>query len=202
MGDLIPASPEKRTLYAGFDDSNHIGKVKAEIVVGVFSFFSDDGIVMSHPNRRKFIETERWLEEGRAYRCTILTGSQLTDSRGKYNSTNLPFAAPYLVRRYLASLVSKERQEVTGIRLYFDGRITDEHVAHLRFSFKDFQDFDVKGFVKKSRTGKNTKSSKRPICPAVVYRADVIANGLFKSLRPDNTACLDGLAEDDLFVRI
>jgi len=202
MKEIFPANSEKGVLYVGFDDSNHLGRVKAEIVVGVFSFNCDDAVVRFHSNRRKHRETEEWIKAGRDYRYTILTGSQLVGRHGKYNSTNLPFAAPYLVRNYLSSLSEVVRQRIEKIGLYFDGQINADNIEHLKFCFKDFPELDIAGFIKKSRVGRNRKSSKRPICPEVVYRADTIAHDLFRRLQPASKTSLDKLAEDPLFVRI
>lgn len=193
----------KRFLSVGFDDSNHLGQVKAEIDVAVFSLYPEDRETRRHPSRRKYEETKQWLQaEERAYRYTILTGSQLMGRQGKYNSTNLPFAAPYLVRSYLASLPDGKRRQIGGLGLYFDGRISDEDIASLKFCFRDFPNFEAEAFVKKSREGRNRKSSKRFFCPAVVYRADTLASDFFRSMQPLEKVNLAELVRDPLFVRI
>ena len=192
-----------RFLSVGFDDSNHIGAVKAEINSAVFSFYPEDRVIRKHPNRRKYNETEQWLQaEGRNYRYTVLTGSQLIGRQGRYKSTNLPFAAPFLVRDYLASLPESERQRIAGLGLYFDGRISEDDTAALKFCFRDFFNLEIAAFIKKSKSGRNIKSSKRFFCPEVVYRADTLASNLFRALHSLEGVNLADLVNDPLFVRI
>ena len=177
---------EEQTLYVGFDDSNHAWnpsteqssgrKFYGEVVVAVFSYLKEDGLVVAHPNRKKYKSVQEALDvQERDFLFTILTheGSRHTNS-------NLALAAPVLVREYLGSIRDAGKYP-NQLKFYFDGRLGSSQKDFLRRNFPGFPEMVIDNFIKKRKTGKG-KSSKKHFCPSVVYMADVLASGILRNL--------------------
>lgn len=157
-------------LYVGMDDSNHAGEnIKGEINLATFSLLRQDSIVKEFPNRRDYSQASKWIRHPkRDYRFTILTG----DAETRQN--NLVHTGPFLIRSFLKDF---PHLDIDSIRLYLDGHLNAGGKASLRSYFTDF-DFTVNNFIKK---GKNRRghTTKRPICPQLVYMADILAHNAF-----------------------
>ncbi len=160
------------SLIVGVDDTNHAhdNRVKGELVLATFSYAPDDSIVRQFSNRRDYEMAQRWLREGdRDYRFTMLTGDKWREC-----SQNLVYASPVLIRAFLKE---NSRLGIDGIKLYLDGSLTSQGKKYLRDSFADFPGprFVVGNFIKKGKS-RGGRTQKRPICPRVVYMADVLAH--------------------------
>jgi len=156
-------------LYVGMDDSNHAGEIQGEINFATFSMIRQDSIVRTFPNRRDYLQAQKWMKHPcRDYRFTILTGEPW-----RTKPDNLVRTAPVLINSFLQDY---PHLELDAIRLYLDGNLDSSGKESLRICFRDM-DFAVKNFVKK---GKNRKGhmAKRPVCPSLVYMADIWAHML------------------------
>ncbi len=174
---------ERGTLYFGFDDSNHAGETRGEIIVATYSWDRKDSVVKGRPNTRNHSRALSWVDsEGRGMVFTILTHYE-----NRHVSYNLPLVAPYLVERVL-EIQGDEKPK--NINLYFDGNFSSLDRKILRKDFKkSFPEIVIDNFIKK----RNMR--KRPHCPNVVYKADNLANYFFSN-------GLDNLLGDERMVTI
>src|SRR3989344_1054364 len=174
---------QRSSLYIGFDDSNHNGKRKGEVIVAIFSEIYQDNLITHFPRERRnkeFNEIEFWLKKisKRDYRFTILT--HLESKKGAYN---LPLVAPYLVENYL-----KKREEINELHLHFDGELKK---PWKEIAIKDFKKSN--NLVIKNYTGENKTE-----VPIVLGYADRMANFIFRGKRGN----LDELLQNPKFVPI
>src|SRR3989338_10556111 len=103
-------------LICGFDDSNHAGDRKGDIIAGVFSTREEDAVVEKFKNRRDRELFRRWFSqysEQRDYRFT-----ELHDEFLRRIQPNMPLVAPSIIDNYLLSLPEKN---FDSIKIYFDG---------------------------------------------------------------------------------
>jgi hypothetical protein len=161
-------------LFSGFDDSNHAGSSKGEIIVAVFSTIHEDSIVKPCLNRRDYSAVSEWLENPqRDYCFTILTAEKF-----RYSNQNLALVAPFLLREYLRKNIEFNPQKV---KLYLDGRLDARGKSLIRANIGEkiptIPEIIIDSFIKK---GKNRRGhiQKHPECPFLVYAADVLANQL------------------------
>lgn len=162
-------------LGVGLDESNHGWdiKKKGEIVVATFSLYSQDFVVKPFVNRRDSKKFSNWTNKPYAdYNFTILF-------KDEYRKTysNLLEVAPCLIKNY----IEKNLKEVGEIKIYLDGRLEKGGRGILREHFLGYKGIEkvvVDNFIKKNKNKKG-KISKRPLCPALVYYADICANNLF-----------------------
>ncbi len=154
----------EKHLYVGFDDSNHAGLVKKEIIVGIFSRMPEDNLIQRFPKKRNSKKVRNWLKNSdRDYRFTTL------DHEFSFrNNYNLPLTAIYLVKDYLKSVDNKNFP--TQISLNFDGLL---RTGWRKILESDFSDFRLKI--------KNFKGKEKRNCPKLMYIADVFAHYLFKN---------------------
>jgi hypothetical protein len=151
----------RKVLYVGIDDSNHAGKNKGEVVLATFSFLHEDSLVKKFPNKRDSRMVEEWIKNpARDYRFAILE-----DEKFRHCSTNLPYAAPGLVRSFLKDYGG----EIEKIKLYLDGLMHREHKEALRKEFCDFP-FVVDNFIKNQGIHN---------CPSLVYMADILSHQIY-----------------------
>lgn len=154
----------EKNLYIGFDDSNHAGHVKKEIIVGIFSSIPEDNVIQKFPKRRDFKKVRNWMKNhNRDYRFTTLDHDFYFR-----NNYNLPLTAIYLVEDYLKSVKNKDFP--TQISLNFDGLLK---INWRKILESDFSDFGL--------TIKNFKEKEKRNCPKLIYMADVFSNNLFKT---------------------
>jgi len=170
---------EGKTLGVGFDDSNHAGSSKGEIVVATFSFLDEDRLVREFSMTRNYpFALSAIQEDGRDYRFTVLTAE-----RYRHSSLNLPRVAPYLVRNYLRTCRNFSR-----LCLYFDGRMDITSKQMLREEFREFPEVVIANFIKKQDGGnrlvrdsnrriRKKRVLKRMRCPRLVWLADNLASG-------------------------
>ena len=156
---------EHETLYVGFDNSNHAGKRRGEIIVATFSFNVLDAIVKNFGKNRDYASVEKWINDPvnpRDYRfCSLI------DEKYRHIHQNIPHAAPFLVRSFLDKL----KFEVPNVFLYFDGELEKWHENYLRQVFKPcFRNIGIEYFIKKRGIHN---------CPMPVYVADVLSNDLY-----------------------
>ena len=163
---MIVQNPSRleKSLYVGFDDSNHAGVVEKEIIVGIFSRIPEDNLIQKFPEKRNYKKVINWMQNpNRDYRLTTLEHNSYFR-----NSYNLQLTAIYLVEDYLKSVENSNLPK--KIYLNFDGL--------LKTSWKDILKNDFADFRLKMR---NFKGKTKRSCPKIVYIADVFSNYLFKS---------------------
>lgn len=167
---------EGKTLYFGYDDSNHAGpNRKGELVICLKSQNHLDSIVKNYPNTRNYGKFEEWLNEApeNDYRFTILTGEQY---RFRPSSSNLIEAIPKLTTPFLTP-------DVDTIKLYLDGMLHKEERDFLRNYFPKLGNFNIEKVIVNNFIKKTPKNNKRfrkgPNCPRLVYLADVKVSSLF-----------------------
>ncbi len=160
MGNLL----EEKTLYVGFDDSNHAGDRKGDILVASFSFDNSDGMINKFKNRKDSDLLRRWLvENNKDYRFVTLFDKSL-----RYMQPNLPIVAPYLIGDFLNSYGEKIKE----IRCSFDGIIKKWHKEFLMESLSEkFNSVFIDNFVKKDNIHN---------CPKIVYISHVLAHDLYE----------------------
>ena len=161
------------TLCVGMDDSNHAGTTKGEIILATFSFSLEDSVVRTFKNNRDSEYALGWISEQdkrRDYRFTLLF-----DEEARRRSTNLVYTAPLLIRNFIKD---HPETEVDSLKLYLDGPLSLQSKRYLKHEFRDFSDFVVGNFIKK-RVNRVGRTMKRPICPPLVYVADIYANRMF-----------------------
>ncbi|OIO42732.1 hypothetical protein COX97_02685 [Candidatus Pacearchaeota archaeon CG_4_10_14_0_2_um_filter_05_32_18] len=154
-------------LICGFDDSNHAGDGKGDIVAGVFSSYLEDSVVTRFKNRRDRELFRRWFSEHpqqKDYRFAALNDRELRKIQ-----SNLPLVAPALISDYLLS----GGVEFDIAKLYFDGRLEGWHKEFLRDTFSGrFRKITIGSFVKKKHVHE---------CPTVIYIADILAHDIYTS---------------------
>ncbi len=156
-------------LYVGGDDSNHAGTSKGEIIVSTFSFLREDSIVNRFKNTRDYQSTVKWLNnENRDYRY-----SALTSEKYRHSSQNLVEVIPKMVTKYLL----EEKLHPGKLNIYLDGRLergAKQAIRDFLFEYTCIEKIVVDNFIKKN-LNKKGRIEKHPLCPAVVYHADVLA---------------------------
>ncbi len=177
-------TPPLSVLYFGFDESNHAipNEKKGEIVVAPFSKDHDDSLVREWPNSRRNADLEKWLSvPGHDYRFTILTGEEY---RYRSSAANLTEATQTLVTYILTEPISPFSPtislDVACIKLYFDGggfRKDQKNLLRGYFNDLGIKDVVVDNFIKKNKNNQG-KTRKCPICPRLVYLADILAHSL------------------------
>lgn len=169
---------EELVLHFGFDDSNHAGERKGEIIVATASLYNQDRIKAKHGKRANYQRAEQWLlDPNHDYRFTILL-----DESFRHLNTNLSTYAPDLVKSFL----HESQDHVNKVTLNFDGKLQMNERAFLRKAFQKIEEIEINNF---------TKTKHRYNCPIVVYMADAIAHNLYK--KPFST-----LIEDKRYVPI
>ncbi len=176
-----------RILYVGGDDSNHAGEFPpGEFLVATFSLDKEDSIVIPFPNRRDYARFEEWLENpGRDYRFVV----RRTEHH-RHSCLNLPAAMPTLIEAFIldemrANGNTRGYDPVSQLNVYLDGYLNGAAKAVLRddlLRVKGIQRVVVDNFIKK-KTRSDGGVSKRPVCPRVVWMADVLANQLYAQNR-------------------
>ncbi|MFW5846638.1 MAG: hypothetical protein ACOCUU_00620 [Nanoarchaeota archaeon] len=167
--------PLPKELIVGGDDSNHTGdpkNTKGDIIVSVFSQYKEDGKVYAYPNKRDISRVDKWLSyPGRDYFFTRVLNHDCMRS-----NTVVQTQMPRLIQNYILI----EDIDLNKIRCYVDGRLCGTR-SDLRNKITDSTGIEkvvVDNFIKKTKNNKGN-IMKRPVCPAVVYVADTIANNLF-----------------------
>ena len=155
-------------LICGFDDSNHAGDRKGDIIAGVFSTREEDAVVEKFKNRRDRELFRRWFSqypEQRDYRFT-----ELHDEFLRRIQPNLPLVAPFLINSYLSSA----SMEFDAIKIYFDGILKRWHKDFLRDIYSArFEEVTIDNFVKKQNIHQ---------CPTAVYIADILSHDIYEGL--------------------
>ncbi|MBS3072582.1 hypothetical protein J4477_01985 [Candidatus Pacearchaeota archaeon] len=154
-------------LICGFDDSNHAGDRKGDIITGVFSNVEEDGLVKRFKNRRDRELFKKWFlkyPEQKDYRFAALHDEDL-----RHIQSNLPLAAPSLIDDYLMS----RDVEFNKIELYFDGILKRWHKEFLRDIYSGrFEDVAIGNFRKKQNVHE---------CPTVIYIAHILSHDIYAS---------------------
>lgn len=172
-------------LGIGADDSNHAGlpKKAGEIIVLTFSANPKDSELVNFPNRRDYARTERWLNKPRTdYRFTVLTAEKY-----RHMNQNLAEIAPKVILQYIHSL--NLIPESLGI--FLDGPLKREKrksMIEVLSQEMVLAEIKIKNFIK--------KKGRSPVCPPLVYHADVLANLLY------STKSLDELSKEPHFVSL
>jgi len=157
---------KKRFLYAGFDDSNHLGQTEGEVIVGIFSTKREDRLNQRFPKRRDHQKVKELLQKSwRDFRFTIILEEEL-----KRTPYNLPLVMPFLLEDYLSSI--REKAYPSELTLGFDGELKEREKLILERDLKPIETANIFNF-----TGKTKRH-----CPLPVYMADVHANYLFRTL--------------------
>ncbi|MEI6058807.1 MAG: hypothetical protein WCP89_03480 [archaeon] len=172
-----------RILYVGGDDSNHAGDAPpGEFLVATFSFDKEDSLVMPFPNRRDYAKFMDWIRyPGRDYRFVV----RKTEHH-RHSCLNLPAVMPTLIERFIVDEKnlygdSEGYEPVDQLNVYLDGYLNGSAKACLRDDLRGLRGIQrvvVDNFIKK-KTRANGDVSKRPVCPRVVWMADVLANQLY-----------------------
>jgi len=161
---------EAKTLYFGFDESNHAGQNrKGEIVVAVVSTLHEDSLIRYYSHHKTNVD---FLNLGGVYdyRFTLLMGEEY---RHATSFKTLAEIAPFLVEPFL-------HDELKCLKLYFDGIMKKPQKNFLRARFPQIESIVVQDFVKKGKLSKASIKKKRDIaCPRVVYLADSLAHALY-----------------------
>jgi len=156
---------EEKTLIVGFDDSNHAGDRKGDILVASFSFNHEDSLIQKFKNRKDRTIVSEWFDEdkSRDYRFATLSDRILRNMQ-----PNLQLVAPYLIEDFLKSY----RGKIKGIKTYFDGIMNSWHKKFLREHFLEkFEFFSVDNFIKKGNLHN---------CPKTIYISHVLAHDLYE----------------------
>ncbi len=159
---------ERTVLYIGLDDSNHAWNKKiGEVVAAVFSFNCEDSVIKRHPHTRDSSFVNKWFKNpNRDYLFAILTREEF-----RHTSTNLPYAAHYVIEHYLKN----NTDYASKIEMYLDGWIRSWQKERLKEHFnyiKDCPRITIRNFPKKKGVHE---------CPTVVYVADIQARRLFRT---------------------
>ena len=152
-------------LYVGLDDSNHAGYKLGEVDVAVFSLIPEDGKTKLS-RRRDFSALFKWLNvsEKRDFRYCVLEGE-----RFRHIYSNLPAVAPYIIDNFLATF----RRQLRDISIYIDGVVKPEDEERIREHFRSrFPNLTLEHFKKPKK--------KVHKCPVVLFRADALANYLYR----------------------
>lgn len=159
-------------LYVGFDDSNHAGTAKGEIIVATFSYLYEDNATRIYPRSRNFPQAQYWLSRpGRDMRFTLLTHDQF-----RHSPNNLAIVAPFLVKDVLESQFPKP----SNLHLNFDGVLTKEARTLLYHDFENhFPNVHIEYFIK--RKDKKGRVFRNITCPCLVYIADTLAHNINKN---------------------
>jgi len=165
-----------KTLYVGGDDSNHAGDSTGEFIVACFSFNRDDSIVRPWPNTRNYSLFQAWMRSPeRDYRFTVRKAEQYRKS-----GLNLPIVLPCLISDFLETT-----EDVEQVNVYLDGALNGDAKHQLReecLTFPGVKHVVIDNFLKKRQLDRRSARKciqKRPLCPRLVYMADVVANHLY-----------------------
>ena len=170
------------TLYVGGDDSNHAGEFPpGEFLVATFSFHHEDSIVTEFPNRRDYSRFVEWIKDpGRDYRFVV----RRTEHH-RHSCLNLPAVMPALVGSFIKDYQkmfagSSDYVPVEQLNVYLDGFLNGQAKRGLKEDLRGLPGIEravVDNFIKKKPRAMGV--SKRPVCPTVVYMADIVANQLY-----------------------
>ncbi|MEM3112862.1 MAG: hypothetical protein QXI33_00365 [Candidatus Pacearchaeota archaeon] len=155
---------EDKTLIIGFDDLNHAGDRKGDIIVASFSFNVSDSKIQKFKNRKDMDQLLRWFHEchDNDYRFATLFDRNLRNMQ-----PNLQLVAPYLIQDFLDSC----QEKIGGIKCYFDGIIRPWHKEFLMDCFSTiFKLFSVDHFIKKGNVH---------YCLKIIYISHILAHDLY-----------------------
>src|SRR3989339_258945 len=139
-----------KTLICGFDDSNHAGDRKGDIITGVFSENPGDANVVRFRNRRDREFFRNWFANNfgnKDYRFAALHDDEL-----RRIQPNLPLVAPSLIDNYLSST----RLGFNKIQIYFDGILKKWHKEFLEkirveLKISKNSDYTIRNYLKANK---------------------------------------------------
>ncbi len=159
-----------KTLYVGFDDSNHAGKREGYVIAATFSFNQEDSIVKKFPKRKDSFALRGWLGdpiETRDFRFCILDNDIL-----RFLHQVIPLTIPSLIGAYRDSF---SLDDVDKIKIGIDGTLTGRQKKYIQSQLYQLavSDVVVENFVKTRGV---------PRCSRLVYMADTLSTELYHDL--------------------